>query len=399
MVRHLTQIVEALAVVGTVAAIAYYCLCLWGAARFLRDRKAAGGGARSTKQPTPPVTILKPLRGTDPEMYESFRCHCVQDYPEYEIVFGVSQADDPAIHLVERLQKEFPQRNIQLLICRENLGANTKVSNLSQMARAARYQYFVVNDSDIRVQPDYLRRILAPLSDSQVGLVTCLYRGIANASLGSHLESLGIGTDFSAGVLVAQWIERGIKFGLGSTLAFRRADLLAIGGFESLVDYLADDYQLGMRIAALGRKIKLSEVVVETFLPHYTLRGFWDHQVRWARTIRDSRFSGYLGLGVTFGLPWALLALIFARGAGWAWALLALTALLRIAVAVAVGSFALADKQVIPSLGLLPMRDLLALAVWIASFAGHEVSWRGDKFKLRNGRLIKINGGQESSPV
>jgi len=399
MVRHLTQIVEALAVVGTVAAIAYYCLCLWGAARFLRDRKAAGGGARSTKQPTPPVTILKPLRGTDPEMYESFRCHCVQDYPEYEIVFGVSQADDPAIHLVERLQKEFPQRNIQLLICRENLGANTKVSNLAQMVRAARYEYFVVNDSDIRVQPDYLQRIVAPLSDPEVGLVTCLYRGIANETMGSRLESLGISTDFSAGVLVAQLVERGIKFGLGSTLAFRRRDLQAIGGFESLVDYLADDYQLGTRIAGLGLKVKLSDIVVETFLPQYTLRGFWDHQVRWARTIRDSRFFGYVGLGVTFGLPWALLALICAGGSGWAWALLALTAVLRIAVAIAVGSFVLEDEQVISSLALLPVRDLIALAVWIASFAGHEVSWRGDKFKLQNGKLIRINGGRASSPV
>ncbi len=235
-------------------------------------------------------------------MYESFRSHCRQDYPEYEIIFGVSDANDPAIPLVERLRKEFPQRAIQLLICRENLGANTKVSNLAQMVRAARYEYFVVNDSDIRVQPDYLRHIVAPLSDLEVGLVTCLYRGIANETVGSRLEALGISTDFAAEVLVAQLVERGIKFGLGSTLAFRRRDLQAIGGFESLVDYLADDYQLGSRIAGLRLKVKLSDVVVETFLPQYTLRGFWDHQVRWARTIRDSRFFGYIGLGVTFGI-------------------------------------------------------------------------------------------------
>ena len=388
MVHQLAKIIEALAAAGTVASIAYYCLCLWSAAAFLRRRKA--DKSVRPAQPKPPVTILKPLRGTDPEMYESFRSHCLQDYPQYEIIFGVSYANDPAIELVERLRKEFPLGNIQLLICRQNLGANTKVSNLAQMVGAAHYEYFVVNDSDIRVQPDYLRRVMTPLSDPQTGLVTCLYRGIANASLGSHLESLGISTDFSAGVLVAQLVERGIRFGLGSTLAFRRADLQAIGGFESLVDYLADDYQLGSRIAALGLKIKLSDVVVETFLPQYTLRGFWDHQVRWGRTIRDSRFFGYVGLGVTFGFPWALLTLIFARGAGWAWALLALTTLLRIAVAIAVGSFVLEDKQVIPSLALLPIRDLLALALWIASFAGHGVIWRGDKFKLQNGKLIKI---------
>jgi ceramide glucosyltransferase len=397
MVHHLTKIIEALAVAGTVASIIYYCLCVWSAISFLRTRKVDKNVRPA--QSAPPVSILKPLRGTDPEMYESFRSHCLQDYPEYEIIFGVNDANDPAIPLVEHLKKEFPQRAIQLLICPESLGANTKVSNLAQMVRAARYEYFVVNDSDIRVEPDYLQRILAPLSNSEVGLVTCLYRGIANDSVGSRLEALGISTDFAAGVLVAQLVERGIKFGLGSTLAFRRRDLQAIGGFESLVDYLADDYQLGTRIAGLGLKVKLSDIVVETFLPRHTLRGFWDHQVRWARTIRDSRFFGYVGLGVTFGLPWALLALICARGAGWAWALLALSAVLRIIVAVVVGGIVLEDKQVIPSLGLLPIRDFLALAVWIASFAGHEVSWRGDKFKLQNGKLIRINGGRASSPV
>jgi ceramide glucosyltransferase len=398
MVHQFAKIIEALAVAGTVASMVYYCLCLWSAARFLRDREAAGGGARST-QPLTPVTILKPLRGTDPEMYESFRSHCLQDYPEYEIIFGVSDANDPAIQLVDRLQKEFPQRNIQLLICRENLGTNTKVSNLAQMVRAARYEYFIVNDSDIRVAPDYMRRVMTLLSSPHIGLVTCLYRGIANASLGSRLEALGISTDFAAGVLVAQLVERGIKFGLGSTLGFRRHDLQAIGGFEALVDYLADDYQLGSRIAAMGLKIKLSDVVVETFLPQYTLRSFWDHQVRWARTIRDSRFMGYVGLGMTFGLPWALLALICARGAGWALALLVLTAVLRIAVAFVVGSFALEDKRVISTLAWLLVRDLIAPTVWIASFAGHEISWRGDKFNLQNGKLIRMNGGRTSSPV
>lgn len=396
MIHQIAKIIEASAAACTVASIAYYCLCLWSASRFLRTRKA-DNSVRPT-QFTPPVSILKPLRGTDPEMYESFRSHCLQDYPQYELIFGVSEANDPAIQLVERLQQEFPQRNIQLLICRENLGANTKVSNLAQMTRAAHHEYFVVNDSDIRVAPDYLRRVVSSLTDPEIGLVTCLYRGIANASLGSRLESLGISTDFSAGVLVAQLVERGIKFGLGSTLAFRGHDLQAIGGFEALADYLADDYQFGSRIAALGLKVNLSDVVAETFLPEYTLRGFWDHQVRWARTIRDSRFSGYVGLGLTFGLPWALLTLICSRGAGWAWALLALTAVLRIGVAVAVGSFVLEDKQVIPSLAWLPVRDLIALAVWVASFAGHTISWRGDKFKLQNGKLIKINGGRACSP-
>jgi ceramide glucosyltransferase len=387
MVHQVLKIIETLAVVGAVSGIAYYALCLWSAARFLQALKTLDKSVR----PIQPVSILKPLRGTDPEMYESFRSHCLQDYPEYEIIFGVSAANDPAIQLAQQLKAEFPQRPIRLMVCPERLGSNTKVSNLAQMARQARHEYIIVNDSDIRVEPDYLRRVLAPLTDPKVGLVTCLYRGIANATLGSRLESLGISTDFAAGVLVAQTVEDGIRFGLGSTLAFRRRDLQAIGGFEALVDYLADDYQIGSRIAALGLKVKLSDVVVDTFLPRYTLRGFLDHQLRWARTVRDSRFWGYVGLGLTFGLPWALLALIFSRGAAWAWALLACTAVMRFAVAIVFGKYVLTDRQAMRSLALIPVRDLVAMLVWIVSFAGHRIVWRGDHFSLQNGKLKRIS--------
>jgi len=389
MIGYAVQSIQVLAVVGTISSIGYYCLCLWSALRFLQERPAAGEGARPTPF-TPPVSILKPLRGTDPEMYENFRSHCLQDYSEYEIIFGVSEANDPAVQLVEQLKAEFPQREIRLMICPENLGANTKVSNLAQMVREARYQQLIVNDSDIRVEPDYLRRVLAPLKDAGIGLVTCLYRGVANSTLGSRLEVLGIGTDFAAGVLVAQTVEDGIRFGLGSTLAFRRRDLEAIGGFDAIVDYLADDYQLGSRIAALGVQVRLSDVVVETLLPRYTFRGFLDHQLRWARTVRDSRFWGYVGTGLTFGLPWAALALIFAKGAGWAWMLLAGTAGLRIAVAVVVGRFVLGDRQAMRSLALIPVRDVIALLVWMRSFVGHDVVWRGDRFRLERGKLKQV---------
>jgi ceramide glucosyltransferase len=379
---------QILAVLGTVSSIGYYTVCLWSASRFLRERKAAGEGARPTQKA---VSILKPLRGTDPVMYESFRSHCLQDYPEYEIIFGVSDASDPAILLVEKLKAEFPQRAIRLMVCPENLGANTKVGNLAQMVREARHDHLIVNDGDIRVEPDYLRRVLAPLSDPTVGLVTCLYRGVGNSTLGSRLEALGISTDFCAGVLVAQTVENGISFGLGSTLAFRRRDLQAIGGFEAFADYLADDYQLGSRIAALGLKVRLSDVVVETFLPRYTLRDFADHQLRWARTVRDSRYWGYVGLGVTFGLPWAVVALLFAQGAGWAWGLLAATLAMRAAVAVVVGKLVLRDRQVLRSLVLIPLRDTFALIIWIVSFVGHEIVWRGNRFRLKNGKLEAVS--------
>ena len=383
MIRYAAQVIQILAVLATISSLGYYALCLWSALKFLREPQAD-----KSVCPTKAVSILKPLRGTDPEMYESFRSHCVQDHEDYEIIFGVSDANDPAIQLVDQLKAEFPQSAIRLVLCPEKLGNNIKVSNLAQMVRQSYREYLIVNDSDIRVEPDYLRRVLAPLNDIKIGLVTCLYRGVANSTLGSRLESLGISSDFCAGVLVAENIEHGIRFGLGSTLAFRRRDLQAIGGFEALVDYLADDYQLGSRIAALGLKVKLSDDVVETFLPRYSLRAFLDHQLRWARTVRDSRFWGYVGLGLTFGLPWAALTLILARGTAWAWALFALTAAMRVSVTLVVGKSVLQDRQVARLLAWLPLRDLLALLVWIASFAGHKIVWRGDRFRLENGKLI-----------
>ena len=260
------------------------------------------------------------------------------------------------------------------------------------MMPAARYQHLLVNDSDIRVERDYLRRVIAPLlnEDGRVGMVTCLYRGVAAATWGSQLEALGISTDFCAGVLVARQLEGGLQFGLGSTLAFRRTELERIGGFRSIVDFLADDYELGRRISDLGLRVLLSDVVVETHLPAYDLRGFLAHQLRWARGVRDSRAGGYIGLVSTYGLMWALLALIAGRGAPWSWAVFAITGLLRLAVALMVGKFVLEDRRLLRNLWLLPVRDLVAVAVWVASFAGHTVTWRGDRFELKNGRLIRI---------
>jgi ceramide glucosyltransferase len=390
MIHHIARILEIFAVLGTVASMSYYALCLWSAARFLRERKAAGDDARPV-QTELPVSILKPLKGTDPEMYESLRSHCLQEYPEYEIIFGISDPADSARQLVQRLKLEFPQCAISLMVCAKDLGSNAKVSNLAQMLVMAKYEYIVVNDGDIRVQPDYLRRVGAPLADPQVGMVTCFYRGVANSTLGSRLESLGISTDFFAGVLAGQQLEGSIHFGFGSTLAFRRRDLEAVGGFEAFVDYLADDYEIGRRIAARGLDVKLSDVVVDTFLPSYTLRQFVDHQLRWGRTVRDSRRWGYLGLGLTFGLPWAALALLLSHGVLWAWVLLVVVLDLRVAVAFVVGWSVLRDRQALTLLALLPLRDAVALLIWIASLAGHTVVWRGDSFRLEDGRLVGVD--------
>jgi ceramide glucosyltransferase len=389
MIHHISNLIEVVALLGTLSSIGYYLICLWSAANFLQEQKAADKSVHPTRAISP-VSILKPLKGTDPGMYESLRSHCLQDYSEYEIIFGVSGPNDPAVEVVERLRSEFPKQGIKLVVCGKSLGTNTKVSNLAQMRVEARYEYLLVNDSDIRVNPDYLQRVVPPLSNPKVGLVTCLYRGIASPTLGSRVESLGISTDFCAGVLTARSLEGGIRFGLGSTLAFRASDLQAVGGFESLVDYLSDDYEIGKRISALGLEVKLSGDVVETFLPAYTFRAFFDHQLRWARCIRDSRRWGYLGLLLTFGVPWAVLALIAAKGAAWACLLLGLTAGVRLAMAVVVGRDVLQDHQVIRRLWLIPLRDFAALFVWIASFAGHTVIWRGDRFNLKDGRLSRV---------
>ena len=388
MTLQIIRIVEIVTVCGIIFSALYYLLCLWSAANFLREREAVGG-ARPT-QNFPPISILKPLKGTDPEIYESFRSHCLQDYPEYELIFGVNDPNDPAIDSVKELQREFPDRRIQLVVSKTILGANVKVSNLEQMLAEARYNLLIVNDSDIRVEPDYLRRVTAPLANSQVGLVTCLYRGVAGSTLGSRLEALGISTDFCASVLAARQLEGGIRFGLGSTLAFRRAELEKIGGFTSFVDFLADDYELGKRIASLGMAVKLSDVVVETYLPSYRPWEFFAHQLRWARGVRDARAGGYLGLIFTFGLLWALLALTASRGALWAWGALAVTLFLRFAVALVVGRGVLQDRQTMKDVWLIPLRDLLAVAVWIASLGGHSVTWRGDRFRLKDGKLSRI---------
>jgi ceramide glucosyltransferase len=258
------------------------------------------------------------------------------------------------------------------------------------MAAHAHYECLLVSDSDIRVAPGYLTGIMSQLQQQSIGLVTCLYRGVPASTLGSRLESIGISTDFAPGVLVARALENELRFGLGSTLAFRRSELAAIGGFEALADYLADDYQIGKRISDLGLKVALSTEVVETLLPPYSFAEFMRHQLRWNRTVRDSRYWGFAGLILTFALPWVLLADLFSRGAVWAWALTCFVICLRLAVAIVVGKVVLTDDYALSFAWLIPLRDVLAVFFWAASFAGNTVLWRGERFHLRKGKLSRI---------
>jgi ceramide glucosyltransferase len=378
-------VVAAIFVALSCAALAYYAIAIRAAGRF-RSAKAL-----SAERPfTPPVSILKSLRGLDPHMLAAFRSHGVLDYPEYEVLFGVQDLNEPASELVTQLQVEFPERKLRVVHCPNLLGLNGKVSTLAQMLPQAQFEHIVINDSDILVEPDYLSRVIAPLADSTVGMVTTLYRAVAGSSLGSKLEALGISTDFAAGVLVARAMEGAIRFGLGATLATTKTMLQQIGGLEPLVDYLGDDYEIGARIAAAGHQIVLADVVVATALPNYSFRDFWLHQLRWARNVKDRRPAQYAGLMLTFGVPWAIFAVIASPSSWWTWLVLLATVAARTLMALTVARGVLKDRQVTRDLWLLPLRDFIALAVWIASYAGNTVEWRGLRFRLRNGKLEKL---------
>jgi ceramide glucosyltransferase len=389
----LATVVASVTTILTFAGIFYYIAVLWSARSFVRRRSAQTGFA-------PGVSILKPVKGLDPGMYEAFASHCRQEYEgEYEILFGVSSLGDPAeapvVEAIERLQEEFPEQTIRLIETPERLGPNGKMGNVVQLARHARYDYLIVNDSDIRVGPRYLARIISEFESSesrkQVGLVTAPYRGQSHGTFGSRLEALGISTDFFPGVLVALKMDGEIRFGLGSTLAVSKTSLDAIGGFAPLVDALADDYELGRRVAEAGYGVALSREIVETSVPAYTLEGYFAHQLRWARAIRDSRRAGYVGLMFTYGLPWAVLNWLASGFAIESLALLSLALLARVTVALAVGVGILGDRQALRDLWLLPVRDLAALAVWVWSFAGNTVTWRGETFHLEKGVLKPVS--------
>jgi ceramide glucosyltransferase len=360
--------------VPAIAAGAYYLIALIAALARLRVRQP-------TARELPPVSILKPVRGRDPRFYEAIRSHAVQDYPEYEVLFGVRDPADPAVADISRLQAEFPRCDIRLIVTTGD-APNGKVAVLAALAREARYPLWLVNDSDILVEPGYLRRVTAPLADPQIGVVTCLYRAHAESRPG-RWEALGIATEFAPSVLVAPLV--GVSgFALGSTMVFRREQLQEIGGFAALSDYLADDYQLGTHIARLGYRVELSTVVVETNLSAGSWAEVWRHQLRWSRTIRVSRTAGYYGYLATQAAFWSLVAALAGH-----WAIALAVMIVRLAAGLAAGRFVLGDRQVTRYWYLMPFRDLWGFAIWIAGLSGDTVEWRGKKLKLSaDGKIV-----------
>lgn len=380
----LAVILESITTLLALCGLGFYFAALWSARAFVRRQRPDAVSFH------PPVSILKPLKGFDHDMYAGFVSHCRQQYAgDYELLFGVSSTEDPAVAAIEQLKAEFPDHAIRLILCPELLGTNGKVSNLAQMLPHASYGHILINDSDIKVSPRYLERVMAPFQDTGVGMVTALYRGRSHGTLSSKMEALGISTDFAAGVLTARKLEGGIRFGLGSTLAMSRVALDVIGGFGLLVDYLADDYELGARIAEMGYRVELSDEVVETTVPAYSFSQFLNHQLRWARGMRDSRERGYIGVVFTFGLPWAVLNLITAGCSLSSIALLSLIFAARVTLALTVGVGLLRDTQVLRDLWLLLPRDMVALGIWVWSYAGNTITWRGQEFALKDGRLIR----------
>ncbi|HUI54726.1 MAG TPA: bacteriohopanetetrol glucosamine biosynthesis glycosyltransferase HpnI [Bryobacteraceae bacterium] len=374
--------------IPALAAGAYYLLVLVGAWRWVwraRSARAAMAGVAAA----PPVSILKPIHGRDPHFYDAIRSHAEQDYPEFEILFGVGSADEPALEDIRRLQHEFPSRRIEIIEVATN-APNAKAGALGELAKHARCPVLLVNDSDISVEAGYLRAVTAPLANRHIGLVTCLYRARAD-SWPSRLEALGIATEFAPSVLAARLLGQA-EFALGSTMVFRAATLHEIGGFDAIADYLADDYQLGRQIHGRGYHIEFAACVVETDLGGQSWAQVWRHQLRWSRTIRVSRPSGYFGYAVTHATLWALVAL----AAGQWWIAAAVFAV-RIAAGVTVAAGVLKYGRIARDLWLIPLRDLFGFAVWLAGGFGSTVQWRDRKLRLRaDGKVLEGHRHGES---
>jgi ceramide glucosyltransferase len=371
--------------------LGYYAAASLAALRFFRRERA-----RKLPDYAPGVSLLKPVREIDFGSYENFASFCRQDYPDYEVLFAVNDNADPAVPLIQRLIADFPERRVRLFVGADHLGANRKVNNLARLAQEARHEILVLSDGDVRVGPNYLREVVAPFADEGTGAVTCFYRAIAEKNLGAELEAIGAASDFFAGVLMANEIE-GMSFALGASIATSKRWLGKIGGFAAFADMLADDYELGHRIAIAGGHIVLSREVVWTMYPAQTARGFWNHQLRWARTVRLCRPLSYFGLLLTHGLPWVLLAAVVAPAKGIAATYLLAYLVLRLVMAWAVGVWGVGDEVLRRRLWLVPVRDLLNFGVWLASFASNRITWGGAEYVMRKGRMIPIDAASANA--
>jgi ceramide glucosyltransferase len=370
----------------TAAAWAYQLLALTSLWRFFGQPLPAPAATG------PGITVLKPIKGLEPGARECLESFLAQDYQPFQVIFGVPDPRDRALPLLAELRQAFSQRQIDILICPASLGLNPKISTLRQMEPHARFDYLLISDSDVKVSPDFLGRVATALAEPESGLVTCPYRAGPAATLGGLLEALTISADFIPSVAAACYVE-GIRFALGAIMALPRRVLQEIGGLEGLADFLADDYQLGWRVAQTGRKVRLLPLAVETHSPDMSLRDYLSHQLRWARTYRVCRPGGYLAYGITHALVYSL-AFSVTSGLWWGGlGLVAATLGLRWTVAYVSEHRCLKGHLLWPAFGLLPLKDLAAFGLWVLSFLGGAVTWKGERFRVTpEGKLVRYNG-------
>lgn len=386
-----------LALLGTLTSSAYLLLVLAGVVRFRRRKRAAILGP----QQWPGVTLLKPLHGAEPRLRQNLESFFRQQYPAFEIVFGLRSTDDPAHAIVTELVATYPEIPVRIVISGEPPWPNAKVYNLSHMRAAASHDHFIVSDSDVAVGPGYIRAIMTELLQPKVGVVTCLYRGVATDGLWTDLEALGMSVELPSGALVAETLE-GMKFALGPTMAIRRECLDAIGGFPALGDFLADDFVLGNRAAEAGYRVVLSTHVVDHVVLQASLVASFQHQVRWAKSTRRSRPKGHLGTGLTFAMPYGLMGMLGATLSGpphlgilryphLGLALLGAAFANRVVQCWAVGWVALRDPNARRRALLYPLRDLTGFLFWATSyFGGRDTTWRGERYVISDdGRMVR----------
>ena len=351
-------------------------------------------GLGRTSEFTPPVSNLKPVRGLDPEAYENFASFCRQDYPDYELLFCVHDRLDPAVPVLEQLVRDFPDCKIRILYGSGRIAINDKVAKLVRLVDEAKHEILVINDSDVRVKPNYFRTVVAPLQNAKVGGVTCLYVSVHDTTITQSLQSVGMISDFFPGVMVA-WVLDGVKFAFGQTIVTTRALLAGFGGFQTLESRPADDLLTGRLIAEQGVEVELLPYAVETVADYQSFGGLFIKRLRWMTVMRHMRPWGHAGLIFTQGLAWSIIAV--AVHPTWAVAGLYLGTylLLRLAVTILVGIWGLKEKQFWRKLPLFVFWDATAFLIWVASFVRRRIRWRGVDYFVRAGMLVP---GPQTAP-
>jgi ceramide glucosyltransferase len=389
-----------LALAGLLSSGIYLALAVLAAMRFrFALRKTTASGDRDL--PFPPVTVLKPLHGMEPLMEQSLESFFRQDYPNFELIFGARYGSDPALKVVDALRQKYSGIRTRVVLSGEPACPNAKVHTLGKMVAAASYPDLVITDSDVQVAADFLRQVVRPLRDANVGLVTCIYRGVPTGGLWPLLEALGMSVEMTSGVLVAEWLE-GMKFALGPAMATRKDVLAKLGGIEVLGTYCSDDFVLGQLAYAAGKKVVLSHHVIDHVVLNRSARASWLHQVRWMKSTRFSRPLGHVGTAMTFAMPFGLLGMSAGLATGsWTlgFGLLGLAVLNRVVQSIAVGWGVVRDARSLWFCWLYPARDLLGFLLWCASFLGSEIVWRGERYQLgAGGKMTRKFAPPSSAP-